>query len=91
MSRRGLGRSAQRAQTPMALEPCPLCGSTALEEAATAALEIRGGTYQSGWIERRAGGAEGPSIELADEAPGRNGYPRVRDAWNRRVLPAKRF
>lgn len=75
----------------MALEPCPFCGSTDLEEQATAALEIRGATYQSGWIECHACGAEGPSIELTDEAPGRNGYQRVRDAWNRRALPAKQF
>lgn len=68
----------------MSLKPCPFCGSENLEEDATAAAEIRGAMYQTGWIECRDCNAIGPHVELTDEAPGQNDYQRVRDAWNHR-------
>lgn len=71
----------------MQLEPCPFCGSTELEEQATGALEIRGCTYQSGWVECRACGAAGPALELTDAPGGCCDYRIVREAWNRRARP----
>lgn len=68
----------------MRLRPCPFCGSTDLEEESTSALEIRGHTYQTGWIECNACGTCGPSVELTDETSAQNDYQLVRDAWNRR-------
>jgi Lar family restriction alleviation protein len=66
------------------LEPCPFCGSEDLEQDATGAQEIRGNTYQTGWIECRSCGAEGPKIQLTDETPAQNDYQLVRNAWNDR-------
>ena len=68
--------------------PCPFCGSAKLNEEATGAAEIKGHTYQTGWIECRDCGCDGPSVELTDETPAQNDYQLVRDAWNRRAAIA---
>lgn len=65
------------------LLPCPKCNSLKLYEECTSALEIRGNTYQVGWITCLNCGHDGPSIDLTDETPEQNNYQIVRDAWNK--------
>lgn len=65
------------------LLPCPFCASTNLEEESTAASEIYGVCYHTGWIECNDCGCCGPSIETNDgDTP--QEYQAVRDAWNKR-------
>ena len=63
------------------LLPCPLCGSTDLEEEATGASEIYGHTYQDCWIECKNCQFEGPTLELTSKV-GSMEYSDVRLAWN---------
>ena len=70
--------------TPTMLQ-CPFCGSARLSDECTGAAEISGHTYQTGWIECRECGCDGPSVDLTDETPLQNDYQLVRDAWNRRA------
>ncbi len=73
------------------LKPCPFCSSYNLEKEATGALEIKGSTFQSCWIECLNCGAEGPIVEITDSTYPEdykentfNDYQSVIDAWNKR-------
>lgn len=61
------------------LKPCPFCGSTDIEENATAVISGRTTESQSGWVECRTCTAEGPTEEVSE------GFQPARDAWNRRA------
>ena len=64
---------------------CPECDSTTLEYHTTAASEIHGNCWQSGWIQCARCGFEGPGVQMTDAFGPRHilsvGFYRAVDEW----------